>query len=50
MMPTISPDSPRPERSKTVEKPGVGTGQTHQQFISRKASGNTVLSSPLLFN
>jgi len=39
MMPTISPDSPRPERSKTVEKPGVGIGQTHQQFIFRKASG-----------
>jgi hypothetical protein len=39
MMPTISQDSPRPERSKTVEKPGVGTGHTHQQFISRKASG-----------
>jgi hypothetical protein len=37
MMPTISPDSPRPERSKTVEKPGVGAGQTHQQFISRKS-------------
>ena len=34
MMPTIFPDSPRPERSKTVEKPGVGIGQTHQQFIS----------------
>ena len=39
MMPTIFPDSSRPERSKTVEKPGVGIGPTHQQFILFKASG-----------
>ena len=33
MMPTIFPDSSRPERSKTVEKPGVDIGPTLQHIF-----------------